>query len=78
MSPFSRKKVYGRKYEDFKRLDNDPFDLQALKMKARHFNATPCTLAMERLAVGLRRSYPNKRAISGVMQQYAAPLSTSI
>ena len=30
----------GRKgyYEDFKRLDNDPFDLQALETKARHFS----------------------------------------
>src|SRR5215831_8399112 len=27
--------------EDFKRLDNDPFDLQALKTKARHFNVHP-------------------------------------
>jgi hypothetical protein len=25
-------------HEDLKRLDNDPFDLQALKTKARHFN----------------------------------------
>ena len=33
---------------------------------------------MECLASGRRRSYPNKRAISGVMQQYAAPLSTII
>ena len=69
----------GRKgyHEDFKRLDNDPFDLQALRRKLGTSASTPWALAMERLAIGRRKSYPNKRAISGVMQQYAVPLSTT-
>jgi bifunctional DNA-binding transcriptional regulator/antitoxin component of YhaV-PrlF toxin-antitoxin module len=75
IDPQSGRKGY---HEDFKRLDNDHFDLQALKTKTDTVASTPWILAMERLAIGRRRSYPNKRATSGVIQQYAAPISTII